>query len=693
MRLLIELRFDESPLTFVEDRMRVLATRVFESLTSRGIGPTTLRTGHSTRRLVLEVDGIPDREPDREEWLLGPSVEDAVDAEGGPGEPWVSFAAEHDVEPERLEVRHTLGGDRVGLLRRTEGRPVGESLPAILQRVLDQLDPESEAVWGGDLRGWIRPLRGFLALAEEDVVSLRVGPLEAGRTTVAHPVLAPEPLEVPSVVDYFELLRARGVEPLTRPRRKVLSDLIEAAAQDAGGTVRWERRHLDRITARCEVPGVLLGRLPSGTERIPEELLVHSLLERLGALIVHRPEGQRPESFVWAMDRSGDESGRTRVLVEWAAEAVVADVRFFFEADRKVTLAERARLLGDHLWEEVGGTWAEKQLRVERLAVILAERAELAEDSREMIRQAAGLLKVDRTTELVAHLPELRGVVGGYYAKAEGYAEPVWTAVREQYLPLAASGRLPSTPEGRVLALADRLDTLVGMLGMEQESVAGSERRRDLRRLGRGIVRLLVESGLHVDLDLLLARAVLQWQERLGDSIAPEELVEGCRTFLGDRLRQHLGESGLPNDVVEAVLAVDSRDPLDVVERASAVVAVRGEAGFGALVVAAKRVFGLVSDSDAGAVDPDLVSQPAERELFAALEEIAEALEGAARERRFEDLLRKLLHLVAPLERFLQEVHVMDEDPRIRSNRVALLQAVRRRFWRVARLKELSESP
>ncbi|MEM7355348.1 MAG: glycine--tRNA ligase subunit beta, partial [Acidobacteriota bacterium] len=342
---------------------------------------------------------------------------------------------------------------------------------------------------------------------------------------------------------------------------------------------------------------------------------------------------------------------------------------------------ERRRLLEALDLHPRLGSYAAKADRIRALVALACSQLGW-DDVLEPAREAAALLKADLTCGLVRDFPSLRGTVGGIYAREEGYVEAVWLGIYEHY----QSRPIPQRRNGQVLAIADRLDSLVGFFGIGQVP-SGSRDPFGLRRLAQGLLRIVTEAGLELDLDLLAARAVLLYGDLLDRGA--ETLLGELQTFLSERFRHLMGQRGFAFDEIEAAQAVSVRNLPDRVARLEALRTVREEPEFRSLVLAAKRIFNISQDSREFEVRPEELAEGAEQDLHEALSEVREVVDLAVSEGRYEDGLRAMAELVPHLDRFFADVLVMDENERLKANRIALLQACRRVFWRIARLKEM----
>ncbi len=681
---LLEVRAEEIPARMLEPAIRELGSRLFEELMGRGVAPREVETGSTPRRLVVILRGLPAKEPDSEQEVVGPPVRVAYGADGQPTPALLGFAKRLGVDVAALRRVATDKGEYVAAQERRLGRPMNEVLAELVPRLVAGLGWAKTMVWGAGHGPWARPVHGLLSLLDGEVVACALFGIQAGRTTVGHPVLSPAAFDVRSVADYLAQLAARGV--LIRPaeRSDALAAGMAAAAAAHGGTLVADPPLLAKLAAICEIPGVLAGSFDPAYLELPREVLITSLRDHQSAFTVER-DGALLPLFLTVMDRPDDPIGRVRSGNEWVVEARLADARFFFREDGKRSLEERRSDLANLTFHAELGSYAEKTARLEGLGGWLAT-ALGAAAAGPQVAAAARLLKVDLTTEMVKEFTSLQGVMGGLYARQQGQPEPVWQAIYDQYLPASADDPLPRGETGRLVGLADRLDTLVGMFGLGLVP-SGSRDPFGLRRAAQGVVRILLEGRLALDLEAAIAEAARLYGERLKRPLA--EIQGNLRPFFADRVRYLLGLSGYAYDEIEAVLASGPAPLPDVAARVAALHAVREEKEFLSLVLSAKRIANIVKDAPVAELAAAALSEAAERDLAAALGARAPALAAAAEQGDWESYLRCSAELAAPLDRFFLEVMVMVDDESVRRNRIALLQAVAAAIGRAARLTEV----
>jgi glycyl-tRNA synthetase beta chain len=688
---LLEVRSEEIPARMLEPGVRELATRVFEELMARGIGPREVETGFTPRRLVLILSGLPEREPDREEQVMGPPVRAAFGANGAPTPALLGFAKRTGLEPDQLARVKTDKGEYLAATKKIEGRPTRDVLAEIVPRILTGISWAKTMRWGSGEGPWVRPVHGVVSLLDGEVVPFELFGIQAGHESEGHPTLSQGVFGVSSVEDYRRHLAARAIEVRPAERNRMLHEAMLSRAEALGGRLVEDPALLDKLAAICEIPGVMEGRFGDAFLELPAEVLSTSLRDHQSALTVaaidsnNGGDGKLLPYFLTVMDRPDDPIGRARSGNEWVVAARLADARFFYGEDRKLPLAERAEQLQRLNFHDKLGSYATKTERIVALAAAICDQLDWGAEKPQAV-DAARLLKVDLTTEMVKEFTSLQGIMGGIYAREEGLPEAVWQAIYDQYMPASADDRIPRGRAGQAVGLADRMDTLVGIFGLGLIPT-GSRDPFGLRRAAQGVVRIALEGGLSVDLEAVAAKAASLYGDRLTRS--PEQILEDLRPFLADRIRYILGLAGYAYDEIEAALAVGVSNLPDLRARVDALHKVREEAAFLSVVLAAKRIANIVKDAAEAPLDESLLQEPAERELAEAFAALRSDIEEAAASGDYERCLRRIADLAPVLDRFFVEVLVMAEDPQVRRNRIALLQAIGRAVSRTARLTEV----
>ncbi|MGD9253591.1 MAG: glycine--tRNA ligase subunit beta, partial [Holophagae bacterium] len=503
---------------------------------------------------------------------------------------------------------------------------------------------------------------------------------------VGHRVHAPEFFEVDHAGAYEEVLAARGVSVRPEERLEVISGLADRLADEAGARVHPDPELVAEHVELVEWPGLLAGQFADRYLDLPPEVVVTTLKYHQKCLVLEDGDGGLCPGFLAVADRRDDPEGLIRQGNEWVIGARLADAEFFFNEDRKRSMNDLVPGLERLEFHRILGSLADKASRVGELGATIAGMLGEKVDSA-TLREGATLAKADLLTNMVNEFPELQGIMGGHYLRLEGADEELWSAARDHYQPVGFEGRAPASQTGRLLGLADRLDTLAGLFAVG-ERPSGSKDPFGLRRAAQGAVKIVVDASWPLDLGAAVDAAVAR-VERFSDHDR-RELAASVTAFLADRVRRWLTDvEGVSGDTADAVMAASWSDLPDAVARAVALERVREAETFRSLALAFKRVRNITQDQPDGAVDPDLFEEDAERQLHSATEDFGRALEEFLPEHRVDEAFAAMEPLADVLEHFFVEVLVMCDDGAARSNRIALLKQLGTNFLNLADLSKL----
>jgi glycyl-tRNA synthetase beta chain len=689
--LLLELGSEELPAAFVNQGVADLSTQLREALgrARLDMGDTRYQLFATPRRLAVLVHGVQVRQAEKSERVTGPSEAVARDAQGKWTAAALGFARKQGVEPGQLVIE----GGRLQATVVEAGKPALELLPEICQGAIAALRFPKAMRWGdGDLT-FARPLVWILALLGSERIPFRHGEIESGTETRGHRFLDPKPFRVAEPSSYALLLQDSSVVPEFPERRQVVAGQLVQAALELGAQLVADEALIDEVTNLVEWPTAVLGGFDPGFLTLPREVLLSEMKSHQRYFALERAFADGTSELLPRFVAISGTPVRAPAVARHGYERVLrarlADARFFYDEDRKRTLASRVPDLAAVVFQKQLGSVAEKVARVERLAAFLAGKVTPpGADLSATATRAAHLSKADLTSGMVGEFPELQGVMGRYYALHDGEPEAVARAIEEHYLPRFAGDRLPESRAGAAVAVADRLDTIAGMFGIGKAPTATAD-PLGLRRGCLAVVRIVIERGLR----LSLRRAVEVSLEPLREKLAqPTELVAAqVLEFFRGRLKALWSESQ-PPDVVEAVLSAGFDDLALARLRLLALAKYKDGPDFLELAIGFKRAVNIlakVQDDLAPDVDITRLIEEPEKALHRAQVEAAAAITRPVATGDYETVMRELLRLKPHIDRFFDRVMVMDKDDRLRENRVRLLSRVRDLFFTVADLSKI----
>jgi glycyl-tRNA synthetase beta chain len=683
--LLVELLTEELPPKALRTLGYAFADALVKALRAEAFAPPdgAFTVFASPRRLGALVADVAGKAPDREVLAKGPSVKAGLAADGAPTPALLGFAKKQGAPVDQLE-RVNDGKQEVFAYRSVAaGAALEDTLAAKVDAALRKLPIPKMMRWGDLEVEFVRPARGLVMLHGERVVPGKVLGLESGRVTRGHRFLGRGEITLACADEYERALERDGkvVANFERRARAVREGLAAAAG---GASVAADDALFDEVTALVEWPAVYEGHFEKAFLEVPQECLMLTMRQNQKYFPLVDGQGRLSHRFLLV---SNMEVGAPRQIVhgnERVLRARLADAKFFFDQDRRRTLASRVEGLAAVTYHNKLGTQRARVARIERLAVLVARKLG-ADDT--LAGRAARLCKADLLTGMVGEFPELQGVMGDYYARHDGEPEPVARAIEAHYRPRFAGDALPADRVGDCVALADKLDILAGIWSVGG-APTGDKDPFALRRAALGFARILVEHRLPLDAVELLQDAAAAFAPS-----APLTLPTEVHAFVLDRLRSYLREQGYAPDEIESVLA-DGPGRLDlVVARIEAVHAFRALPEAESLAAANKRVRNILRKAEfaRGSSDPALLQEAAEQALHAALGRIRADVETRAAAGEYAESLRLLARVRPEVDRFFEDVLVNAEDPRLRTNRLRLLAELEHVLNRVADISRLAQ--
>jgi glycyl-tRNA synthetase beta chain len=685
--LLFEIGMEELPPKALPKLRDALCAGCIQGLRDAQMEPERAQAFATPRRLALLLEGVPERQPDRIEERRGPAVTAAFDALGHPTRAAEGFARSCGVTVAELGREHTDRGEYLVYRESKSGQNLETVLQGVLTNALAALPAPKRMRWGdGDVE-FIRPVHWLVALYGDQVLNIELLGLRSGRETFGHRFHHPEAIVLNHAGEYVEKLASSGMVQVDfELRRRNIREQIEHEAERASSRALIDPDLLDEVTSLVEWPVVLTGSFDPRFLDVPQEALISTMQDNQKYFPLVDAAGKLLSRFIVVSNIRSLSPDAVRDGNERVLRPRFADAEFFWQQDRQQPLASREPWLATVVFEQRLGTLGDKARRLTRLMRYLAAAMNL---DPELAERAARLAKCDLGTRMVFEFTELQGTMGRYYAQQDGESEVLAAALEQHYWPRQAGAELPESPLAQALALADRLDTLVGIFAIGKEP-SGTRDPFALRRAALGILRILIEREIPLALTPLLIEAAEALRERVSE--APG-VVPRVREYILERLRGYLLEQGMPPEVFEAVAALEIDPPLDFVTRARAVQYFRSLPEAEALAAANKRIGNLLRRSDEIAGKPvatELLQQPAEQVLLAALEEVEPEIEAALARGDYIDCLNRLARLRGPVDDFFDDVMVMAEDPALRDNRLALLHRLAMRMRSVADLGRLA---
>ncbi len=677
---LVELGTEELPPKALAKLAEAFCAGIEKGLKDAGLDFVKAQAYAAPRRLAVLVEQLATQQPDRSINLDGPPMQAAFDADGEPTQAALGFArkcgvdlAEIDRSGPKLKFSHTI-----------EGQPATQLLPGIVEASLNDLPIPKRMRWAARKEEFVRPTQWLVMLFGEQVIDCEILAQRAGRESRGHRFHSPGQVHISKPSSYLEDLRGAHVIADFAERRELIAKRVEQLAAEQNGTAIVPPALLDEVTALVEWPVPLVCSFEERFLEVPQEALITTMQDNQKYFCLLDANGRLLPRFITVANIESKDPAQIVSGNEKVVRPRLTDAEFFFKQDKKQKLDSFNERLKNVVFQAQLGTVYDKAERVSRLAGLIAERT--GGDKQRAAR--AGLLcKCDLATEMVGEFPEMQGVAGYYYALNDGEPEDVALALNEQYMPRGAGGELPSTLTGAAVAVADKLDTLVGIFGIGMLPT-GSKDPYALRRAALGVLRILIEKQL----DLNLVEAVNFAIGQFGTQVKSAGLADQVLEFIFDRLRARYEDEGVDVAAYLSVRAVQPGSALDFDQRVQAVQAFRTLPEAASLAAANKRVSNLLSKFDAKlpeAVEPRWFDNATEFSLYSAIQQAEQAVQPLAAARQYREALERLAHLRGPVDAFFEAVLVNAEDASVRANRYALLARLRGLFLGVADISAL----
>ena len=681
--LLFEIGTEELPPKSLRRLLDSLHTNLTTLLQENHLSHAASHAYATPRRLAIVVKNLAVAQPDREVVRRGPAISAAFDAAGNPTKPAQGFANSCGVSVADLDRLETDKGAWLVWRSVENGKPAAEILPELVEKALKALPVARRMRWGSSSVEFVRPVHWMLLLLGDEPVAANILGVPCDRYTRGHRFHHNEQIAIKTASDYSEALATGGqvMADMDQRRESIRTQAI-AAGEALGGRTLIDPDLLNEVTALVEWPVAITGSFDRRFLEVPAEALISSMQDHQKFFPVLRSGGELMPNFITIANIVSKDPEQVRSGNERVIRARLEDAAFFWDQDRKQPLASRIQQLEAMTFQQQLGSLADKQKRVAAIATSMA--TTLGIDPQH-VQRAATLSKCDLVTSMVFEFPELQGVMGRYYALHDGEDPEVASALDEQYQPRFAGDTLPSTTAGQLLAIAERTDTLTGIFAIGQ-TPTGDKDPFGLRRAALGLLRILVEKQIDLDLQVLIEAAAANFPNTLQAGKSTPALL----TFILERLRAYYLEAGFDVQNFDAVKARKPTRPFDFDQRMHAVQAFRELPEANSLASANKRIRNILRKAQEADIsipaecNAGLLLEPAEQDLARALADLEARVHPLFSKREYTRALQQLAALQAPVDTFFDKVMVMSDDNALRNNRLALLYAVSELFLQVA---------
>ena len=681
--ILFELGTEELPPKSLKTLQNALYDHVKTALGEQNIAFDDIKAYSAPRRLTLLIKGVGDYQPDRTETKKGPSIKASFDAEGNLSRAGQGFlqglnANGLNLTKDDLITISDKKGEYIAYTLTIKGEKVTDLMPSLIQKALDDLPIAKRMRSGASKDEFVRPVQWVVLMADDAVIPARIQGHDTSNRSRGHRYHAPDFFVIDHAEHYESLLDKRFVVADFAKRQADIVAQVQKLSNEIGANAIVPDELLDEVTALVDYPVALRASFPERFLAVPQEALISTMQADQKYFCLTDDNGKLKPNFIFisnidSLDKSAVILGNEKVV-----RPRLSDAEFFFLQDQKRPLADFAETLKTRVFQDKLGTIWEKGERIAKLSASIATQIGANPDN---ASRAGILAKADLATTLVGEFPELQGIAGTYYAHKSGENADVANAISEQYLPKFSGDELPKTPIGIALALSDRLDTLVGIFGISQ-APTGSKDPFSLRRASIGILRILIENKLPLNLASLVREAIANFGDKLTNANTFDDVME----FVGSRYRAMYTEQGVNVDTIQAVQAINPQSPLDFDERIRAVQAFRALPQAQVLAENNKRVANILAKADnvGESVQENLLTETAEKALYQAILSAKETVKPLQDKADYQGVLTALTALASPLTEFFDNVMVNADDENLKNNRLALLGQVRTLFLSVA---------
>ncbi len=643
-----------------------------------------IKTMGTPRRLILLIKQLAKQQDDLAQEVKGPAKKAAYDDDGQPTTAAVGFARGQGVDVDQLVIKEIPQGEYVFALVKEEGQPATQVLEKTLPELVSAMSFPKMMRWDSAELQFVRPIRWMLALLGDKTIEFKLHNLKSGNLTWGHRYLATNPIQVGQSSDYLDAMRIGKIMVDHVERAAYIKENAQRAAREVGGKAVIHQETFAEVVQLVENPHVIVGSFSEEFIGLPRDVLMTSMESHQRYLPVEDDKGALLPFFIVVHNGDQTHADLIRRGHERVIRARLADANFFFEEDQKQPLDQKVQKLQKVVFQEKLGTVFEKTQRVEELVAVIGTQLSVADDVMENAKRAAYLSKADLVTEMVVEFPALQGVMGREYALLSGEKRAVADAIYQHYLPRSAGDDLPEGLEGKVLSIADKIDSIVGCFAIGLLPT-GSEDPYALRRQAQGLINISLDGKLdHLMVTDMLEHSLRLFKEADLDLRPNQEIRDDLQTFFKSRLRGHFLNQGFDYDVIDAVLVLEISSPTSIRQRIEVITKMRDTSQMDDVITAFSRCKNLARPELGTEVDESLFEQPEEIALFDSISKVDARVEEDLSRVEYAQVIEQLASIRPVVDKFFDEVLVMAEQPELRDNRLRLLNRCVEPFFKMA---------
>jgi len=690
--LILEIGTEEIPAGFLDYAIADLSSLAKKALEENSLSFESMESHGTPRRLTLRVQGLPEKQEDRTEEAFGPPIKIAFDNNGNPTKPALGFAKAQGVDIKELTTVKRDRGEFLAVKRKIKGQKTDKILKEILPSLIMSLPFRKSMKWGdGDIT-FVRPLRWILSIFGGKTITFNLENLKSSNKSYGHRFMHPKGFKVGNWDEYLESMKEGYVIIDQKKRRETINTETAELADKIGGYIPEDADLLETVSNLVEIPVVLKGNFEEDFLSLPKEVLISVMKnhQKYFPVFSKTNKDELLPHFIFVCGTPVNNPDVVSKGNERVIRARFTDARFFYDDDKSAPLWDKLEDLRGMVYLSDVGSYYDKTERLKVLANEIGNSLGFENNTRHIVR-AAFLSKADLATQMVFEFPELQGIMGKYYAEISGETPEVAKAIEEHYMPTGRDGDLPETDYGSVLSIVDKIDNISSCF-ISELIPTGTSDPYALRRQAIGIINIVLEKNFHLSLreffKISLKSIIDQAENKFSDSL--DDTLETIITFMAERFRNIMTAEGYEQDVVEAVISVGFDDILDSKRKIEALTEFRKATDFEALGSAFKRVVNIVKDHSGSDISDNHLIEDAEKQLHSSLNDVRGKVEAKILEKDYLNSLLVMKELKEPVDQFFDNVMVMDEDPKIKENRLSMLSQIKNLFFKIADFSKLS---